>query len=103
MKIPIYKAKSLFNDEKEVIGFYCCSVYNHKNNDEFYSYENKTLDNYLITMNNNNIDINYIDPDTLEFYCFVEPASIKETVRTGILYTIFKGEEYEKEFRKSLH
>ena len=103
MKIPIYKAKNLFDDKKEVIGFYCCSIHIHKNDDEFHSYESKTFDNYLITMDDNNININYIDLDTLEFYCFVEPASIKETVKTGILYTIFKGEEYEKEFGKSLH
>lgn len=98
MKIPIYKAKSVRNGE-EVTGFYCCSVCISKS---FSGFEHKSMNNYLISMVNNDMCINYIRPETLQFYGFIESSTPEEVIKSGIIFTMFKGEKYEKEFEQSL-
>lgn len=100
MKIPIYKAKSIRNGE-EVTGFYCCSVCISK--DFSVGFEHKSLNNYLISMVNDDICIHHIRPETLQFYCFIEPSIPEEIIKSGIIFTMFKGEEHEKEFEQSLY
>lgn len=98
MKVPIYTAKSVRTGE-EITGFYCCSVCISK---DFNGFENKSINNYLMSMVNDDMCLISIVPETLQFYCFIEPSTPEETLKSGIIFTMFKGEEYEKEFKQSL-